>query len=393
MCLRRGPQWMVLGVFVALMAPAAWAQEEGTGATVTVNPPKERRGTGGEHEGHLIRELHSVFGFGPAAYAIAHKVCVDPAHGGKVVPLEGYIGMPRPSSCNWYHSGFIFIQINGRDIGTTPISSMMAVESGERAIMDMVWHDEAADVRVRFFGLPGRDWLGVEVAVDPVQTVESLVLKLRCYPSFFTSWHKRDGARRIQTPSQLVEQGASVDAPLPENWWAVYYDEIFDVAKGEGEGPCAMLAVPVEGAQMRFAPGSYAVETDISFPSDTRRVRMAFWDLKGRTNEEVLADIQARAGAVREELAGIDLTPRVVAEFDVAAAREDLETALANEHAREALADKIELIQQWLDEYAPQLEGRQGAPGIAAEEQLLQSIDVYNSFKWEVKLMELIYDL
>ncbi len=336
-------------------------------------------------------EQTATFGLGDLTYRIAYKACVDPAHGDKVAPLEGYLGMPGPCSCNWYHGGFLFIRLNGRDIGTTPLSSMTVVERGERAILDLVWRDEAANVRARFVGLPGHDCLFCEVAIEPLEDITAVGLELRCYPSFFTSWHKRDGARRIQTPAQLVEQGSPARAPLADNWWAVYYDDIFDVAKGEGAGPCSMLIVPEDGAEISFAPGSYAVTTGISLPADTTRVRMAFWDHKGATNAEALEHVRESADEVRGLLEDADFTPAAVTGFDVAAARADVERALAAEAAREALADQIEDMEAWLDSYAPA--GDEGQPGVAAQEELLRSIDMYNGFRWEVKLIELLTEL
>ena len=361
------------------------------GVGLSLEPPKERRlSPDGDHPNHLFREQTATFGLAGQSYRIAWKACVDPAHEGRVAPIEGYVGMPGPSSANWYHSGFLFIRINGRDIGTTPLSSMMAVESGpERAILDLVWRDEAANVRARFVGLPGQDCLLCEIAIEPLVEITAVGLELRCYPSYFTAWNRRDGARRIQTPAQLVEQDETVTGSLAENWWAVYYDEIFDVAKGEGSGPCSMLTVPPEG-EIRFAPGSYAVTTGITLPADTTRVRLAFWDHNGVTNADALAVVSKRAAEVRALLEDADFTPAAVAGFDIAEARAEVQRALASEAAREALADQIAQMQAWLEAAEPEAGG---APGVAAEEELLRSIDTYNSFKWDVKLIELLHEL
>jgi len=378
---------------ITLMAVCPCPADDGPpGVGLGLAPPTERRlRPDGDHPNHLHREQVATFSLSERSYRIAWKACVDPAHGDHVAPIEGYIGMPGPSSANWYHSGFLFIRLNGRDIGTTPLSSMMAVESGpERAILDLVWRDEAANVRARFVGLPGQDCLLCEIAIEPVVEITSVGVELRCYPSYFTAWNKRDGARRIQTPSQLVEQGEDVTASLAENWWAVYYDEIFDVAKGEGAGPCSMLIVPPEGGEIRFAPGSYAVTTQLTLPADTTRVRMAFWDHNGVTNADALAQVSGRADEVRALLEDADFTPAAVAGFDIAEARAEVQRALASEAAREALAEQIAQMQAWLEAAEP---AAGDAPGVAAEEELLRSIDTYNSFKWDVKLVELLHEL
>ncbi len=368
------------------------AADDPAGVGLSLAPPRERRlSPDGDHPNHLFREQTATFGLAEHNYRIAWKACVDPAHGGRVAPIEGYVGMPGPSSANWYHSGFLFIRLNGRDIGTTPLSSMMAVESGpERAILDLVWHDEAANIRARFVGLPGYDCLLCEIAIEPLTPITSVGLELRCYPSYFTAWNHRDGARRIQTPSRLVEQGEDVTVPLAENWWAVYYDEVFDVAKGEGAGPCSMLIVPPEGGEVRFAPGGYSVTTGITLPADTTRVRMAFWDHNGVTNADALALVAGRADEVRALLESADFTPAVVAQFDIAEARAEVRRALASETTRATLADRIAQMQAWLEAAEPEAGG---GLGVAAEEELLHSINTYTSFKWDVKLVELLHEL
>jgi hypothetical protein len=388
---RCGRTW---AVSIAIAAVAACADADVSSVSVRLEPPKERRlSEEGEHPNHLFREQNAIFDLGAVSYTIGYKACVDPAHGGKVAPLEGYLGMPRPCSCNWYHGGFLFVSLDGRDIGSTPLSSMMVAENGERAMLNLVWHDEAADVRVRFVGLPGRQCLICEIAVDPVQEIEAVEVGLRCYPSFFTAWHKRDGARRIQTPARLIQQGETVSVPADENWWAVYYDEIFDVAKGEGEGPCAMLLPPGQASEIRFAPGSYAVGTEVRCLAASRRVRLAVWDFRGRTNAEALAYVRDTADAVREDLEQMDFTPRSLGDFDVAGAREEAERILESAEAREALGAKAQEIEQWLTDYVPVLQEGVQTPDVAAEEQLLRALDAYNGFKWDLRIVELLLEL
>lgn len=395
MSARRRLPWLTAGLLAAALivgsVAGTLAQEAGRSVAVSVAAPAERRLNRDDHPNHLFREQTATFGLAGGTYRIAYKACVDPAHGNQVAPLEGYLGMPAPCSCNWYHGGFLFVRINGRDIGLNPLSSMMVVETGERAILDLVWRDEVANVRARFIGLPGMDCLLCEVAIEPLAEITSVGIDLRCYPSYFTAHNRRDGARRIQTPSTLIEQGEDGTVPLVENWWAVYYDEIFDVAKGEGEGPCSVLIAPPAEGEIRFAPGSYAVSTHISLPAETRTVRMAFWDHRGLTNADALALVQEQAPAVEELLLQADFTPAAVTGFDAAEARAAVERALASEAARDALADRITQMQAWLETNAPAAGGAE--PGVAAQEELLRSIDEYNSFKWEVQLIELLSEL
>jgi len=154
-----------------------------------------------------------------------------------------------------------------------------------------------------------------------------------------------------------------------------------------------MLIVPEEGGEVSFSPGSYGVGTDIRLPGDTTRVRMAFWDHKRMTNADALSLVGEQADGIRAMLEEADFTPVAVREFDVDAAREQVEEALASENTREELAEQIEQIQKWLATNAPGPGEEDAAPGVAAQEDLLRSIDMYNSFKWQVLLTELLNTL
>ncbi len=389
---------IVLGLIAAGMtislAGAALAEPARAEVGLNLKAPSERtRALNTTHPGHLLYERRASFGLGDATYTVQYRTCIDEAHAPEVSLIEGYLGMPGPSSANWYHGGFLSVDLNGRTTGTTPLSSMMVVERGERAMLDLVWHDKLANVRVRFIGLPGYDCLFCEVTIEPIEEITSVGLKLTCFPSYFTAHHKRAGARRIQTPAELVMQGPPVTLPLDENWWGVYYDETFDVAKGEGEGPCSMLIVPEGGGEVNHAPHDYAVNSMISLPAETTRVRMAFWDHKGMTNADALSLVGDRADDVRAMLEQADFTPVAVREFDVAAAREQVEQALASENTRLELAEQIAEIEKWLDANAAAADDEDATPGVLAQEELLQSIDMYNSFKWQVLLTELLENI
>lgn len=391
-CTRRA---LIMAVAVRwfLPAPAGWGETTDR-AEVTLRPARERTlGKYPGHTGHRFHEQSAGLRFGPIPYDITYKACIDKAHHGKAAPLEGYLGMPVPASCNWYHSGFLFVSLNGEDMGTTPLSSMLVAERGTRAILDLVWHHQAADVRVRFVGLPGTDHLDCEIGLEPKQELESVEVALRCYPSYFTAYHHRAGARRIQTPATRVEQGPKVTVRAADNWWALYSDDVFDLAKGEGEGPCAMLLLPEQAKTVTFEPGGYAVTTRITYRPGVRRIRLAFWDLKGQTNKQALTHLRRVAPAVRKELTDLDFTPAAVTSFDLEALRAETEQALKSPAVRAELGSRLNEAQRWLNTAAPTLRRQGGAPAVAAEEHLLRALDEYRSLEWDIKLAELLATL
>jgi hypothetical protein len=189
-----------------------------------------------------------------------------------------------------------------------------------------------------------------------------------------------------------VEQGQRIELSAKENWWGVY-DEVFDVAKGEGNGPCGLLLMPDEATQIALEPGNHGVGTRIGYRPQTRWIRLAFWDFTRKTNADALARVRSGADAVRKELATLDFTPDAVKGVDVAAMRAEIRRAIASESVRKSLGPKVAAVQAWLQEYGPSLEKKRPAGGIEAEERLLESIDTYRDFSWEVKLAELLEKL
>ncbi len=386
------------GIGVALIAlpmvgavtDEAVAGEGGPSATIAMGAWQTRALTGGRLAGKTQRTRDARFDVGSVPYTIRYVAAVDETDPTRAIPVEGYIGMPGPSSENWYHSGFLSIGLNGQDVGEAALSSMVVAESGERAILDLVWHHPVASVRVRFAGLAQDPALYAEIAIEPKQEITRVDVRARCYPSFFTAWHKRTGARRVKTPAALVAEGEARTVSAAEDWWMLYYDEVFDVAKGEGVGPCAMLVAPETPAEVSLRPGGYAVETAVTYPAATRRIRLAFWDLSGRSNAEVQAAMPQEAERARRVLAESDFTPKAIRQFDMMAAREAVRGALGSEAVRQQLGDRAEAMQAWLREAGTGPAEQQGAPDVAATEVLLRLIEEYNAFRWEMKLAELL---
>ena len=376
-------------LLAGLLSTLALAADNAPTALAAVGPPVLAATNVPGHVGHQHLTRTGTLDLGPVTYSISYCVCADKAHEPKVAPLEGYIGMPGPHACNWYHSGFLFVILNGQDIGPMPLSSMAAAETGKRAIVDMVWHHEIADVRVRFVGLPGEDHLCCEIALEPKQEIKTLDVRLLCYPSFFTAAYGRNGARRIKTPVTLVLQDKQATLPAAESWWACYYDEVFDVANNEGDGPCAMMFAPEEADKISFNCGDYGVTTAISYKPTARKLRFAFWDFVKRTNADVLATMPAAAARARQYLATADFTPSGYAGFDGTKSLAEVEGLLKKPRVRELLGAKVADIEKWMADSRPLLTDPAVQKTIAGQERMAVTLDTYSNFVWDVKLAEL----
>jgi len=332
---------------------------------------------------------------GACAYALRYCVSVPPDRQDRVEPVEGYIGMPGPSSENWYHSGFLFLDLNGRDLGTTPLESMRVTETGRRAIVDYVWDAPEARVRVRFLARAGDTKLFTEIAWEPKVALQSVRLRLTCYPSFFTAWHRREGNRTVQTPAHTFHQGETADLDPQQDWWLVYYDTVFDPARGEGRGPCALLFRPEEIAGGQVKVGSYPVHTTLTVRPEVRWVHLLFWDFTGRDNETALAQMRRYAEENRRQLAACDFLNRRVREFDLSAARAEVEELLSAAAGTEKFAEQLGGLHRRLGELLSALRPpspEKGPSPIRAEEEFLRRLAEREELLWELKFHVLLHD-
>ncbi len=387
--MRDAVRWLiVLAIAIAFSLSSASA-EDTTGTCVILERWKEWKASSRGHAGQVVRIREASFNLGTVNYRVKYNIIADPAHPDQVEPVEGYIGMPAPSPENWYDNGFLFIAVNGHDLGTVPLSSMVVSEQGKRGMVDMVWHHPIASVRARFAGLCGDDKLMVEIAIEPHQDIRSITVQARCYPSFFTTWYHRKGARRVKTPSKLIQEGQTVTLEPTANWWLLYYDEVFDVAKGEGVGPCAMAFLPDEAEAVKVRVSDYAVDTTIRYGPSARRIRLAFWDMRGSKNADALAAFPQKAQKAREHLVGVDFTPQIIRSFDfgkrVREVQELLQTPDVPDELQAALGEQISALKR-----AEAARKSHAELDITAEEELLKSMATYESAYWELKLHRLL---
>jgi len=371
--------------FLSLTAVAGGAG----GVRVELGPVRTR--SLARHKGRERQTLHSrtcVLDTGVVRYAVSWQAGVDPSTPDRVYPVEGYIGMPQPTSCNWYHSGFLFIRVNGQEIGTAPLYAMYTAEAGRRGILDMVWKHETAVVRTRFIAFPDADHVVCVIDIEPRATISSVQIMLRCYPSFFTAYHHRDGHRRLVTPGAVIEQEVRTRGPAARHWWCVYTDTVFDPARGEGDGPCAMLFDPARAESVAFDPGSYGVGTTIRFRPDVRQIRMAFWEFKGVPNMRATERIRDHADSLLRKLRTLDPAPAPLKAFDFTALRRSVEKVRTNPALRRHLGRRAEQTATWLDRC--EAVARSQHRTLLDEADFLAHRTDFEAFLWEVKLAELL---
>ena len=238
---------------------------------------------------------------------------------------EGYIGMPGPSAQNWYHGGYLFLFVNGRDLGSVPVSDVGVVEQGARGSACIIWETPEATVQTRFLVLAGDDRLFVEIALTPKTEIKSLRVETVCYPSLFTSARKMPGRRHVISPAKEAWQGQPFRIDPAKDSWLLYADDVHDVAKGSGVGPCAMAFLPEQVQGGSISIGSYPVRTELDIKPDVRRIRLVFWDLNGMANADALAKMRQDAPTACSYLEKMDFTIRAVTALDVSKRRSEID--------------------------------------------------------------------
>ena len=277
-------------------------------------------------------ETHSVsLQSGSLKYTFRYRGCVDPSHGDARPAAEGNFGMPEPTSANWYWGGFLKILINGKDATRYRLDDMRVIESGRRGAFQVMWSHPDADVGLRLMMLPGGNHVMAQLVWTPKPraTVKSVVVRLVCYPSYFTTSRHRRGDRHCQTPRIDRHEPDTLKLVPDRDTWLYFYDTVFDVAKGEGDGPCAALVAPDAVQSGRVQIGDYSVSTELTLKPEARESRLAFYDFTGSKNAEAEAYLKAHAAEDLARLLQSDFRPEAVRQFQAERLRAEAAQLLA----------------------------------------------------------------
>ena len=128
----------------------------------------------------------------------------------------------------------------------------------------------------------------------------------------------------VTTPRTSVHEPATAALEPAADTFVLYSDGVFDVAKGEGSGPCAMLFLPEQIASGTVQVSHYPVQTKLEAKPDVQELRFAFWDLSGKTNVDALVAMTACAAQTQEHLRKVSFRPESLERFDPDAAASEV---------------------------------------------------------------------
>lgn len=347
-------------------------------------PPKVNAATWECTAGHEIRRQQITLDSGARTYTIQLQGCYDPSHGDEHPCNEGTFGMPVPTRANWYAAGFMKILINGVNATLYPVELPRVMETGERGVVQFHWRHPAAEVGLRLMMLPGGNHLLGDLQWRPRegQTVETVALALTCYPSFFTTAHNRTGDRRCMTPRTEEREGRALDLIPAEDTWLYYYDTVFDVANGEGDGPCAALLAPQGVTGGRVSIGGYAVQTTVNLDPAAGRARLGFYDFTGMANAEAARYMEQHGAEDLARLVEVSFRPRSVRELDLAAfTAETLRLVDAAGEDGVALRPKVDELLARVTELKPKADEGDWT----AEAEVARSLQSSSDLFWKLK--------
>lgn len=374
---------LVMGLAVWLACGGAGADgEESVGAKDS--GPQYTTASWQCKAGHKIETRNLTLQNSARKYVFQMTGCLDPSHGEQRPASEGNFGMPEPSVCNWYWGGFLKVLINGVNATAYRVVDVRVTEQGERGAVQVIWAHPEAEVGLRLVMLPGSNHVLALLrwTPRPGATLKDVKVQLTCYPSFFTSARARVGERHCQTPRQDLKQSQTLTLDPAQDIYLYYYDAVFDVAAGEGSGPCAALVGPqgVKGGKVNI--GSYAVLTELNLDPAAGEARLGFYDFTGLTNAEAEAYLKAQGTADHARLVALDFTPRGVQKLDLPALQAEGEKLLA------AAAEDGKALQPKMKELltrAQALQNKATGGDWLAQAELISLLDGSQDMFWKLR--------
>jgi len=337
-------------VWLAALAGVLWAaalRAEDRAARVSVvdGGVKTNDATWECASGHKVEKRSITLDSGKRRYTFLASGCTDASHGDKRPCSEGNFGMPAPISANWYWGGFLRVLVNGENATAYRVAGVQVLETGDRGSFQILWAHPDADVGLRLLMLPEGNHVLAHLMWKPKPgvAVKTVAVHLTCYPSFFTAARHRQGERHCRTPRTDMAEPKALDLVPEKDTFLYYYDTVFDVAKGEGDGPCAALVAPAGVAAGRVRIGGYAVITELDLKPDAGEARLAFYDFAGKKNAEAAAYMTEHGERDLAELIQTDFRPELVRRLDVEHLKSEAAKLLADAgDDGKALRPKIE---------------------------------------------------
>ena len=340
------------------------------------------------HKGHQFESQVTTLQSGDTRYSLCYRACIDECHGDKVGIVEGYLGLSAPCRENFYGGGFFKVFLNGKDVGEWRLADRRMIEKGERGACQYIWETPMATVCVRFMLFPGTRYLCCELRWAPKKPINKVSVKFLCFPSFFTAARGRKGDRHVISAAKDVSEGKPFAIDPATESWLFYCDKIFDVARGEGAGPCAAMFLPDDVTGGSIHIGGYGVTTRLKLKPESGRARFVFWEFPCLENDKALAALRDDAARLKKILPQLDFTPTALRSTTIAGMRSEFATLL--DEAGDAANPCRKRIKTLLAKLPIQADPTDRLKDWKSEIDILEAAPELQRLRWELRIRALL---
>jgi len=339
------------------------------------------------HVNHQRKLMRFFLDSGVERYTLQYSYCADASHAPLVETPEGYLGMPGPSSCNWYHNGFLYLMVNEKDAGRV-IPTIRFLEQGSRGLVQVLWSVDELQARCTLLMLPHDPTLYVELSALPREEIKSFEVRLVAYPAAYTS----QADRWTVTPVREVQQIQKLEIAPQDEWWLLHEDRKVGKGAGQEAGPCGVAFLPEEVESAYLDVGNYAVVTKLVARKEVARLRLALWDFGKKTNTEAAAYLRTQASRALETLRHTDFSCRQLQPTYWKARKDEITALLPFAEGMPNLANPVKALLQETDSLQSQVAqslaaGKPVAPSV--EDKILENMRKLDEQLWELKFAKL----
>jgi hypothetical protein len=189
------------------------------------------------------------------------------------------------------------------------------------------------------------------------------------------------------TPRTDQNQVSTLDLVPGEDASLLFYDTIFDVANGEGDGPCGVVISQDGFTGGRVSIAAYPVTSYIDFDASTGQAKLAFYDFAGMPNADAKAYFAEHGQADLAELEATDFRPSPVQRLTFAEFEAETNALLAG------AADDGEALRPEIEELVADVKANteKGAAGDWQAEAALAGLLINSEeLLWKLKIFAML---
>lgn len=286
--------------------------EEVGGIAVTQNPVKiteensEHPRPSGKNKGKNIKSTRIKLDAQNQAYCIVYSRYSSLDEKNELI-IDDHcgIGLWEPTICNWSCYDFFKVLINEKPITLENKPTWKTrKDTNGNGILTFTWDVKEAKIEIIFSVKPEDDKLFLECLITPKININSVQVLLKNYPSFYTK-KEQPGKRWVVTNTKDEEDSGdkkkTFSLTLPQDYWIFFGDKVFDLETNtKAKGPSGVMFYPEEVTNVQIGLDNYMANTvTITYPPDTRKFHLVFWEFPGTTNKVALTYLKAQADRCR----------------------------------------------------------------------------------------------